>query len=303
MYNQGHQQGHNSRLNGNPAGRGMPLLYNFAQSTPHQHQGHNQHHQNLQQDPNSHSGASSSIGHHAGYSGGVLSNTSPYTNSLQNGMTGATRGGQAQAINEHWAEQLRVHKEAMDANTAMVEHGEANYYARVKAAENKGIAGPAPASATSNSVDDTENRNRPWSIEKSPKRQDWLNLDISGQGIKSLSISLFDVYKFLNELYVGSNKLSSLPPAIGELRQLRHLDVSHNNLVELPPELGMCTFLKQLLLFNNHIRTLPCELGSLHHLEMLGIEGNPLNHEMKREIIERGTKSLITYLREQSPGM
>ncbi len=64
----------------------------------------------------------------------------------------------------------------------------------------------------------------------------------------------------------------------------------------------MCTFLKQLLLFNNHIRTLPCELGSLHLLEMLGIEGNPLSPDLKKEIMEKGTRHLIAYLREQSPG-
>ncbi|EON98743.1 putative glucose-repressible alcohol dehydrogenase transcriptional effector protein [Phaeoacremonium minimum UCRPA7] len=63
----------------------------------------------------------------------------------------------------------------------------------------------------------------------------------------------------------------------------------------------MCTFLRHLLLFDNQIRTLPYEVGYLFNLEMLGIEGNPLNPEMKQEIMERGTKSLVGLLREQAP--
>ncbi len=64
----------------------------------------------------------------------------------------------------------------------------------------------------------------------------------------------------------------------------------------------MCTFLRHLLLFDNNIRTLPNELGSLYMLEMLGIEGNPLDAGMKSEIMENGTKALIHRLREQAPG-
>jgi CCR4-NOT transcription complex subunit 6 len=73
-------------------------------------------------------------------------------------------------------------------------------------------------------------------------------------------------------------------------------------MTELPPELGMCVYLKHLLVFDNSIRTLPNELGSLYQLEMLGIEGNPLDAGMKQEIMEHGTKALIHHLREQAPG-
>lgn len=64
----------------------------------------------------------------------------------------------------------------------------------------------------------------------------------------------------------------------------------------------MCTYLKQLLLFNNNISELPYELGSLHMLDMLGIEGNPLDGGMKQEIMDKGTRSLINALRESAPG-
>jgi CCR4-NOT transcription complex subunit 6 len=209
-------------------------------------------------------------------------------------------------MSEHWAEQLRMYKEAQQANAAMVDQQAPNYFARLKASENRGIAGPSPsvgkATADGESADDRGRWVSGAASNTSSKRQEWHNLDMSGQGLRNLAPALFR-YKFLQELYISSNKLSELPAAIGELRQLRILEASHNQISELPPELGMCTYLKHLLLFDNHIRTLPYELGSLHQLEMLGIEGNPLNPDMKQEVMERGAKSLITLLREQAPGM
>lgn len=303
MYSQNHQQGHSSRLNGAPGGQRMPMLYNYQQPAAHQHQAHAQHHQSLQQDHGPHGASSGVIGHHSTFSSGVLANTSPFSSNLQNGHTGTTRGGQAQSINEHWAEQLRLHKEAERAHTAMIEQHQPNYFARLRANENKGIGGPSPTSGNSTSAADSEavDRRRPWTIGKTTKRQDWHNLDMSGQGLRSLSPALFS-YTFLQELFIASNKLTFLPPSIGQLRHLRLLEASNNQIKDLPPEIGMCSCLKNLLLFDNNIETLPYELGSLYMLEVLGIEGNPLNQSLKQEIVERGTKSLINFLREQAPG-
>jgi CCR4-NOT transcription complex subunit 6 len=60
--------------------------------------------------------------------------------------------------------------------------------------------------------------------------------------------------------------------------------------------------MKQLLAFDNQIRTLPNELGALFQLDMLGIEGNPLDPGMRQVIMEQGTKELIKRLREEAPG-
>lgn len=305
MYGQNHQQGQHSRLNGAPTGQRMPMLYNNYQQPPaHQLQAHAQHHQPIQPDHTGHGagGNVSVIGHHSSYSSGVLPNASPFATNLQNGHGSTTRGGQAQQINDHWAEQLRLHKEAERAHSAMIEQHQPNFYARLKADQNKGVAGPAPTTNSQASADnDAEDRRRPTAITKPKQRQEWYNLDLSGQGLRAISSALFS-YTFLQELYIASNKLSSLPPAIGELRQLTLLEASYNQISELPPEIGMCTQLKSLFLFENNIRTLPFELGSLSLLEMLGVEGNPLNADLKQEIMERGTKSLISLLREQAPG-
>ncbi|KAK0636379.1 glucose-repressible alcohol dehydrogenase transcriptional effector [Bombardia bombarda] len=303
MYGQNHQQGHN-RINGAPnRQQGLPMLYNFQQPTAHPHQGHVQHHQAIQPDHSGHGPAPNMMGH-SNFSSGVLSNASPFSGSnLQNGHAATTRGGQAQQITEHWAEQLRLRKDTETAHNMMTNdhQPQPHYYARLKANDNRGIAGSLTSGASgSRSDSDEDDRRRPWSIDKTNKRQDWHNLDMSGQGLRVLAPALFN-YEFLQDLYIASNQLPYLPSQIGRLRHLRLLEASNNQISELPPEIGMCTNLKQLLLFDNQIRELPFELGSLYLLEILGIEGNPLNPVWKQEIMERGTKSLVNTLLEQAP--
>lgn len=309
MYGQGHNQAQHGRVNGGPNGRGMPqMMYQYQHQNSHQGQQPNQHHQNMQQDHNTHNPNGAILSHHQSYSSGVLSNATPNftANSLPNGHSTTTRGGQAQQITEHWAEQLKLHKETERAHSQMVDQHQSTFFARKYASHNNTAEGSASPKNTAAKLanlsveDEDEDRGRPANIDE-VKRQDWHNMDLSGQGLRVLSAPIFG-YHFLNQLYISSNKITQLPPDIGKLRQLRLLDASHNLLTELPPELGMCVYLKDLLLFDNQIQTLPNELGSLFKLEMLGIEGNPLDSTMKAEIMERGTKSLITLLREQAPG-
>lgn len=295
MFNQGHQQGQHGRVNGGP-GRGMPMMYpNFQHQNSQQH--HSQHHANLQQDHATHATNGAITSHHQSYSSGVMSSATPsFTpHALQNGHSATTRGGQAVQINEHWAKQLEMHKETEKAHAHM-QDGAPNHYARVKAGENRGIA-PVPA-PDPDAQESSENLGR-MSNQPTKQRQEWFSLDLSGQGLKVLSEPVFK-YDFLKKLYVASNKLLRLPPSIRHLRSLEHLDASNNQLTELPPELGMCVFLKELLVFDNMIQTLPSELGSLFHLEMLGIEGNPLAPDLKTEIMERGTQSLIEHLQNKA---
>ncbi|KAK5660177.1 hypothetical protein OQA88_13647 [Cercophora sp. LCS_1] len=301
MYGQNHQA-HNPRLNG-AQGRqqNMQMLYNFQPQATHPHQQHAQHHQSMQPDHTGHGGGGGLMGPST-FSSGVMPNSSPFSGSnMQNGHGTTTRGGQAQALNEHWAEQLRLRKDAERAHVAMTEQHQPHYYARVKAADNRGIGGAAlTPGGSAPTTDGEDDRRRPYNLDRDNKRQDWHNIDMSGQGLRVLAPTLFR-YDFLKELYIASNKLTYLPSDIGKLRHLTFLEASNNLLTELPPEIGMCTNLKHLYLFDNQIPTLPYELGSLYKLEMLGIEGNPLNQKLKDEIVERGTKSLVNTLREQAP--
>lgn len=146
-----------------------------------------------------------------------------------------------------------------------------------------------------------EERNRASTIEDT-RRQDWDALDCSGQGMKSLSPALFVHYMFLKRLYLDHNRLSHLDPMIGQLRCLDHLDVSENMIIGLPEEIGMLVNLKTLLAFDNDIHELPNEVGHLFKLETLGIEGNPIDEGIKDHLMQNGTKSLVTHMRENTPG-
>ncbi|KAH8652559.1 glucose-repressible alcohol dehydrogenase transcriptional effector [Xylariales sp. PMI_506] len=329
----GAQQGHNSRLNGIPGGRGMApqMMYGYVQSQgQHQHHTHaqqqqqqaqqqqqqqqaqqqqQQHHQSLQQDHTPHAAttATSNLAHHSAFSSGILSNVTPFTpSSHQNGHAPTSRTGHGQQLSEHMTDQLRAYKESERAHQSMTEQHQPHFFARLKAAENRGV-GPVLSSITGTSNDTTagdgedEDRGRLNNIEKSEDRQDWQSLDLSGQGLRAISLTVFNRYSFVEELYLPSNNLTYLPPTIGQLRKLRHLDISHNQLTQLPAELGMCTPLRKLLLFNNQIRDLPSELGALHFLELLGIQGNPLNSDLKQMLLDEGTKSLVNYLKEHAP--
>src|SRR5450432_4139574 len=142
MFGQSHQQGQHGRVNGGPNGQRMPMMYNFQHQNAHQQQQqHTQHHPSLQQEHSVHGGNGSAMGHHASYSSSVLSNATPsFTpNSLQNGHLSTTRGGQAQQITEHWAEQLKLHKETERAHATMIEQHAPNHYARTKGHENRSI--------------------------------------------------------------------------------------------------------------------------------------------------------------------
>lgn len=136
--------------------------------------------------------------------------------------------------------------------------------------------------------------------QKTNGQQLWCQLDMSGQGLSNISMKLFQ-YDFLESLYLGNNKLTTIPTMISKLRGLRTLDLSQNRIEEVPSELGLCYNLRYLYLFDNNIRTLPNGFGNLIELLFLGIEGNPLDPTLTNILAERGTKELITYLRDLPP--
>lgn len=129
----------------------------------------------------------------------------------------------------------------------------------------------------------------------------WTTLDLGGMGIKNLSPALCS-YTFLTILYMNHNNLSFLTPAISNLVNLKTLDVSGNKLTSIPPELGLLINLRELLLFDNNLVTLPSELGTLYQLEVLGLEGNPIQADIKNLLMKEGTAAVIMSLRENAPG-
>lgn len=135
---------------------------------------------------------------------------------------------------------------------------------------------------------------------KQEQQQTWTTLDIGGMGLKQISPNLCS-YSFLTVLYMNHNNLTHLSSDISKLVNLKTLDCSGNKLSSLPPELGLLINLRDLLLFDNNISTLPSELGMLYQLEMLGLEGNPIQSDIKNILMKEGTQAVIISLRENAP--
>lgn len=60
---------------------------------------------------------------------------------------------------------------------------------------------------------------------------------------------------------------------------------------------------RELHLHNNYLRVLPYDLGKLFHLQLLGLQGNPLSKEMLSIYNDNnGTAKLLTYLLDNLQG-
>ncbi|KAH8277649.1 hypothetical protein KR018_002829 [Drosophila ironensis] len=73
----------------------------------------------------------------------------------------------------------------------------------------------------------------------------------------------------LRVLHVNSNNLESIPQAIGSLRQLQHLDLNRNLIVTVPDEIKACKHLTHLDLSCNSLQRLPDAITSLISLQEL----------------------------------
>lgn len=129
----------------------------------------------------------------------------------------------------------------------------------------------------------------------------WTSLDMGGMGLKNIAPTICN-YHFLTALYINHNNLTSLMPSLSLLTNLNILDASGNKLNMLPSELGLLHNLRELLLFDNNLVSIPIEFGNLYQLETLGLEGNPLQADLKNILIKDGTQALIMSLRENTPG-
>ena len=295
LYNQNHQQGQHMIMNGGAHQGYMQLNMNHKyQNQNHQQQHHGQqNHHHQQNHAGSHSGQ---MGHQHTFSSGTLSHATPhYTSSaLHNGAANNNSQVMSEGVHDDWAHQLAIVAEARQNN---IPHRHAKKEGVVS------LKGLQQKSNEDSLAENTDERKQPM-INGTVSRQDWNALDLSGQGLRALSDSLFDVqYSFLTRLYLDNNYLSTLNHHIGQLRGLTHLNVSNNGLLAVPAEIGMLVNLKELLLFDNKLRELPLEIGYLCKLEVLGIDGNlGMDEDVKEIMVQQGTKALVEHLREHIEG-
>jgi len=97
----------------------------------------------------------------------------------------------------------------------------------------------------------------------------------------------------LKIIWLGSNKISQLPPESGSMTDLRELDLHNNRIIRLPAEIGRLPILKILILCINPLEELPAEILNLK-LQLLAIKRTPLESTLSKP--PRRLRQLLTKL-------
>ncbi|EWS71822.1 hypothetical protein TTHERM_000716187 (macronuclear) [Tetrahymena thermophila SB210] len=130
------------------------------------------------------------------------------------------------------------------------------------------------------------------------------HLDLSINKLKSISGLIISFMPSLRVLNLAYNQISDLSPLFStsaKLNKLEVIDVSNNSLQELSEQIAYTLpMLQNLNLENNNLQKIPTELGFMK-LKTLKIDGNPLKL-IKRAVIEKGTVSILDYLRTRHVG-
>ncbi|TMW61520.1 hypothetical protein Poli38472_012711 [Pythium oligandrum] len=98
---------------------------------------------------------------------------------------------------------------------------------------------------------------------------------LSNNRLHVLSDELCELGTALEELYLESNSLTTLPENIGNLSTLRILDLNQNRLTAIPDTLGNLQELTDMRLAHNQITRIPEECGAMGKLERIILDGNP----------------------------
>jgi Leucine-rich repeat (LRR) protein len=102
-----------------------------------------------------------------------------------------------------------------------------------------------------------------------------VRLKLRRKGFKEIPPEVFQ-FPNLQELDLGSNKITQLPTNIAQLKNLKILRLNRNKIQVVGKELGELTDLIYLDLGRNQIQALPFEIGKLKKLEFLQIWGNEI---------------------------
>ncbi len=101
-------------------------------------------------------------------------------------------------------------------------------------------------------------------------------LNLSNNKMLATPAGLFNHLPNLKYLSLGNNRLSSLDPAVSNLKQLETLDISDNRLENLPDSIYELPKLTMLNLAGNKLQKLPTLPA---HLQQLNLEGNPFSRD------------------------
>lgn len=115
-------------------------------------------------------------------------------------------------------------------------------------------------------------------LSASPKLQ---QLTLLKNPVSSLPAAIGGL-KQLKKLHIEQCSVENLPPEIGNLDKLTELDLQKNKLTALPPQIGLLKNLQKLDLSKNSIAQLPEQIGLLKNLRFLSLRNNSIKdiHEV-----------------------
>ncbi|MDM8565979.1 COR domain-containing protein [Candidatus Halobeggiatoa sp. HSG11] len=113
-------------------------------------------------------------------------------------------------------------------------------------------------------------------IEETARNKE-ISLNLGRQQLTSLPPELFQLVN-LRELNLRRNQLTSLPSEISQLVNLQVLNLRGNKLTSLPPEISQLVNLQVLNLRVNKLTSLPPEFSQLVNLKTLYLDGNKLTN-------------------------
>ena len=100
-------------------------------------------------------------------------------------------------------------------------------------------------------------------------------LDLTLGRLTSMPEALWQM-RDLQSLTLSGNQLSTVPEALGQLKALQVLRLDNNQITSLPEALGHLKELRMLILSHNHLASVPEALWLLKELQTLALYGNQI---------------------------
>ncbi|MET0648934.1 MAG: COR domain-containing protein [Pyrinomonadaceae bacterium] len=127
-------------------------------------------------------------------------------------------------------------------------------------------------------------------------------LNLSGQELTVLPPQLGHLTNLVH-LDISNNRLDSLPTVLWQLKGLKQLNLANNQLTALPADIRQLTNLKTLDLRNNNLTGIPPEVLELQHLSTLDLRDNPLPITPDvLSAVDDPRRIISHYLQSQKPG-
>lgn len=122
---------------------------------------------------------------------------------------------------------------------------------------------------------------KPWNSDFENRLDEYSDIPLGNIAFTQMGLAHFPMQlclfkKSLTHLTLARNKLTQVPPDIGQLTQLTHLDLSSNGLSSLPSEAFSLKLLIEINLSHNRFTTVPTCLFEMEALEHLLISSNKL---------------------------